>query len=316
MPCEPRSIFVLRNNDIGDLLVITPLFKALRTRFPHARICAGVRTSSRDVLLHNPNVDEVLTVNAPWHHAGAPRGVVAPLTYLCASSEVAQLATRQFDIGIDVLGSPFGALLLMRCGIPFRLGVRGYAGGHTGAQRCVDYDSNRHVGRVALRFAEILGATELPENRPQLFLKSLPAPDGSIVFAPGGGYQEKCWPLDDFVALAGLLKDWPIKVIGGQQDRVAGARLAEAGGHVTDLTGRLSLRESFGIIAASKLVVSNSSMAMHATAAFRKPSLVLLGPAITSATQHSAQWGYPETHLLPSPTAGQAHEQARRILAA
>ena len=33
------------------------------------------------------------------------------------------------EIGIDVLGSGFGALLLMRAQIPYRLGVRGYAGG-------------------------------------------------------------------------------------------------------------------------------------------------------------------------------------------
>ncbi len=35
-PASPRSIFVLRNNDLGDLLVVTPLFEALRRRIPEA----------------------------------------------------------------------------------------------------------------------------------------------------------------------------------------------------------------------------------------------------------------------------------------
>ena len=37
----PRSIFVLRSNDIGDLLAVTPLFEALRRRFPDAWIGVG-----------------------------------------------------------------------------------------------------------------------------------------------------------------------------------------------------------------------------------------------------------------------------------
>ena len=36
-PSTPRKIFVLRNNDIGDLLVITPIFDALRRKFPSFR---------------------------------------------------------------------------------------------------------------------------------------------------------------------------------------------------------------------------------------------------------------------------------------
>ena len=67
-PDSPRSIFVLRNNDIGDLLVVTPLFEALRHRFPEAKIIAGIGSWNRDVLRDNPHVDEILPLNAPWHN--------------------------------------------------------------------------------------------------------------------------------------------------------------------------------------------------------------------------------------------------------
>jgi hypothetical protein len=49
-PENPDSIFVLRNNDIGDLLVVTPLFEALRRRFPRVRIVAGIGDWNRPVL--------------------------------------------------------------------------------------------------------------------------------------------------------------------------------------------------------------------------------------------------------------------------
>src|SRR4051794_11857110 len=79
-PASPRSIFVLRNNDLGDVLVITPLFEALRRRFPRARIVAGVGDWAAPILEGNPNVDEMMSVNAPWHNGQShPQGTVAAL---------------------------------------------------------------------------------------------------------------------------------------------------------------------------------------------------------------------------------------------
>jgi len=298
-PPEPRSIFVLRNNDLGDVLVVTPLFEALRRRFPRARIVAGVGDWAAPILAGNPHVDETLPINAPWHNGQIrPQGVPAALRYLATSREAARLAARRFDIGIDVLGSAFGSLLLMRAGIPFRLGVRGYAGGHSAVQRRLEFDAGEHVGRFALRFAELLGATDLPDNRPQIHLAADAVPNEAIVFAPGSGYVEKCWPAEHFAALAKLASDLPLTVIGGAKDRAAGALVAAAGAHVRDLTGQLSLAECFAVISAARAVVCNSSMAMHAAAAFRKPCLAVLGPQFTDAGEHAAQWAYPETRVL------------------
>ena len=299
LPENPRSIFVLRNNDVGDLLVVTPLFEALRRRYPKAKIVAGVGAWNLDVLRDNPFVDEVLPISAPWYNQQIrPQGVSEALRYVISSEDVRRIAAHKFDIGIDVLGSQFGSLLMMRAGIPFRLGVRGYAGGHSAAQRFVDFNPHEHVGRSALRFAELLGAQALPENRPQLFLPNLIVPGGKIVIAPGGGFPGKCWPVDNFVQLVGLLKGQKVCVVGGKLDVPLGARLASAGDHVEDFTGKTDLRGAFEMIGASRLVICNSSMAMHASAAFRVPAVVLLGEYFDSASRHAAQWGYPESVVL------------------
>ncbi len=208
------------------------------------------------------------------------------------------LQRENCDIGIDVLGSPQGSLLLMRAHIPWRLGVRGYAGGDSAAHQCVKFDPSEHVGRAALRFAELLGATDLPENRPQIFLQAPALNHGAIVVSPSGGFAEKCWPIANFARLLDRLASRRIMVLGGQNDRAAGARLAAGRAHVEDCTGRYSLRETFAAIAGSRAVICNSSMAMHAAAAFRKPSLVLLGSHFQDAEQHRAQWAWPETRVL------------------
>jgi ADP-heptose:LPS heptosyltransferase len=306
-PVEPRSIFVLRNNDIGDLLAVTPLFEALRRRFPGARISAGVGDWNREVLRLNPHLSEVLPVSSPWFNKyQGDQGPWDRLAYLRRSPEVRELAERRFEIGIDVLGSAWGSLLLLRAGIPYRLGVRGYAGGHSAAQAAVPFDPRLHVGRSALRFAEILGATELPENRPQIFLDAGEREEAErawgpaegrkgrrvrIVIGPGGGLPEKHWPAASYAELVAGISGASILVLGGPRETETLAAVAAASPHAWQESP--SLRRVFALVAAADLVVCNSSMLMHAAAAFSKPTLVLLGPAFPSARLHQAQWGYP-----------------------
>lgn len=309
------SIFVLRNNDIGDLLVITPLFDALRRRFPAARIVAGVGTWNVDVLRGNPHVSSVMAVDAPWFNRYTrATGVSASLAYLASSPDIQRLRDDQYDIGIDVLGSTWGALLMLRARIPYRLGIRGYAGGHSGVQVAVPYDHTLHVGRSALRFAEALGLApeDLPDNRPQIFLgaREREAAQGTwgptgrgrkrVVIGPGTGDRVKGWPLDRFRSLVATLAQddrLDVCILGGAQDRAFGDELASLGDRVRSVAGHLTLREAFAVVEASDVVITNASMLMHAAAAFSRQTLVLLGPAFTSARAHDEQWGYPGTCL-------------------
>ncbi len=313
-PAEPNAIFVLRNNDLGDLLVVTPLFEALRRRFPRAKIVAGVGSWNFDVLRHNPHLDEILAIEAPWFNKFVPHQKPwHALGYILGDRAIASLRQRAFDVGIDVLGSGWGSLLLLRAGIPYRLGIKGYAGGHTGVQQAVTYNPYEHVGRSALRFAELLGATELPPCRPQIFLTPAERDRGvafwqgtggqgagkrRILIAPGSGALDKYWPIANYVALARALcelDDLNLALVGGSGDREAGRQIEAAAPTVRNAIGTLSLRETFAAIAEADLVLCNSSMAMHAAAAFGVSTLVLLGEGFPSARQHHAQWGYPGT---------------------
>lgn len=321
---EPSSVFVLRNNDLGDVLIITPLFEALRRRFPAARIVAGVGRWSVDLLKGNPHLSDVMVVNAPWFNkAVSPQGLRAELSYLRASPDVAQLRAQRFDVGIDVVGSVPGAALLLRAGIPFRLGVHGFAASRSLSHLSVPFDAHEHVGRTALRFAELLGlpASDLPENRPQIFLDAQERADGEarwsprtgdrtrLVIGPGAGEPQKSWPAPHFLeAVTRLSADEQLDmvVVGGPQDRAVGDALAAAGPRVTSLAGRCSLRETLALVAAADAVLTNSSMLMHAAAAFRVPTVVVLGPVYTSARQHDEQWGYPETCRSLGPEPGRS----------
>ena len=106
----------------------TPLFDALRRRFPQVRIVAGVGTWAMPILENNPNIDATIAVNAPWYNKFIMnRSIAAALRFIYQSDATRAIAAEHFDVGIDVVGSHFGALLLKYAGIPQRLGVSGYA---------------------------------------------------------------------------------------------------------------------------------------------------------------------------------------------
>lgn len=328
-PESPDSIFVLRNNDVGDVLAATPLFDALRRRFPAARIAAGVGSWSAPVLQGNPHVAETLKVEAPWFNKYTRDvGPVGRLAYILRSPEIEEVRSRGFDVGIDVVGTAWGSLLLYRARIPYRLGVEGYAGGHTGVQASVRYDPGESVSRSSLRFAEALGATDLPEARPQLFLSAEEQEAGErlwsggggrrIVVGPGGGLAVKLWPRERFAGLIRRLSELgEVAVVGGPMERGLAEELAAGAPGARALPG-LGLRQTFALVAASHLVICNSSMLLHVAAAFRRPTVAALGPSFSSARQHQAQWGYPGTCVSLGREAGTREELAtpEEVLAA
>jgi ADP-heptose:LPS heptosyltransferase len=64
----PRSVLVLRTDEVGDLAMTLPLLTALRAAWPQARITLVMRGSRGDVMRGSSLVDEVITWPAarPW----------------------------------------------------------------------------------------------------------------------------------------------------------------------------------------------------------------------------------------------------------
>ena len=308
-----KEIFILRNNSFGDLLCTTPLFSVLKQAFPETKISLGLGKWHQDIIDGNPNVDEVIRLNAPWHNQFVvPDNALSPFRYILSSPEVKALKQRKIDCGIDILGSPLGSLLFLRCGIPYRLGVKGYAGGHTGVQKHVEFSWEVHATDASLKMAALLGVEGYEEwsRKPEIYLQNSETEKAEqvweqgkqrIVVAPGGSFREKCWPIDNFLELLKLISskaDVDLVVLGGKEDFEHGERITQISDTWKNLAGKTSLRESFAIVKSSDLVLSNSSVLMHAAAAFDVPNLVLLGEWYDSAALHHKQWGHQHTIVM------------------
>ncbi len=58
---DVNKILVIKLRHIGDTLLIVPVLRALREKFPHAHISVLVNSGTEDVLIGNPLIDEIIT---------------------------------------------------------------------------------------------------------------------------------------------------------------------------------------------------------------------------------------------------------------
>jgi heptosyltransferase-3 len=116
------GVFKLRN--IGDVLMITPLLRALRETFPAARITAIVNTGTEAMLNHNPHVDDIIVYrrdekNALRREFGFLR----------------EVRRRRFDLTIAGTEGDRAAWCALLSGARYRVGVKSYKWGRFDLRR-------------------------------------------------------------------------------------------------------------------------------------------------------------------------------------
>ena len=293
------------------------MLKGLKTAFPESQVSIGVGNWAMPLLENNPYVNEVTSCNAPWHNkqncrfpANSPKTFLEGLLYVLFSKESRYLTSNKFTHGIDILGSRQGSWLMRRAKIPNRFGVKGYAGGESWCTKYLDFKEERKVTEAGLKFLELLNANVGIDPRPTIFLTKNEVAEAEVVWgeksesnkriilAPGGGFSEKCWGDQNFSHLINLLlknKDYQLCIIGSKEDK--NRISANNSSQLTNLCGKLSLRQSAAIVSVADFVVCNTSLCMHLAGAFKIPALTLLGEWYESAELHQKQWGYPESTI-------------------
>ena len=299
------------------MLVATPLLKGLKTAFPESQVSIGVGDWAMPLLENNPYVNEVTSCNAPWHNkqncrfpANSPKTFLEGLLYVLFSKESRYLTSNKFTHGIDILGSRQGSWLMRRAKIPNRFGVKGYAGGENWCTKYIDFNEQRRVAEAGLEFLKLLNAEVEIDPRPTIYLTENEKTEAEnswggrsestkrIIIAPGGGFPEKCWGDQNFTELTNVLlknENYKICIIGSKEDknRISSNDCSQ----LTNLCGKLSIRQSAAMVSVADFVVCNTSLCMHLAGAFKIPSLILLGKWYDSAELHQKQWGYPESTI-------------------
>lgn len=275
----PTRVLVVQTSYLGDLVLATPVFTAIKRRWPDARLAVMTRPECAPVLRAHPDVDEVL--------ADDKRGGVGNLLRLASS-----VRRQRFDIGLSLHRGARAALLLALAGIPLRVGFR-QAELSILYHRRVRRDSARHDVERQLSILDPLDVGYEAAALPRLYVDAearraaddLLAAAGVgrqtpfIALAPGSAWESKRWPAVRYAELARALVDRGETVVylgTGREvplvDQIGGA----AGG--ASLAGKTDAAELIAALSRATLLVCNDSAPLHLAQALGVPVVAVVGP--------------------------------------
>ena len=304
---SPR-ILVIRPDRVGDVVLSTPVLQALRRQWPDAYLGMMVRPYTRDILVANPYLDEILTDDPD----GEDRGATGFLR------QVRLLRSKRFDTALMLLPTMRIAWMLFCAGIPRRIGV-----GHKIYQTLTftrsvsrnQYIPLRHEADYCLDLARAIGA-HAEHCSPGVFLTDEERADARtlldaegiehhpiIGIHPGNGHNAPNWNPARYGDLAYRLYDRygaTIVVTGSEDEQALIARMAvNAAPQMISLAGRLSLRRLMAVIGELDLLISSSTGPMHLAAVLDVPTVSLFCPL---PSRSPTRWGSISDHahiLLP-----------------
>ncbi|MBW3623241.1 MAG: glycosyltransferase family 9 protein [Armatimonadetes bacterium] len=274
---SPR-ILLLRADGIGDFLMTTHLFPALRRAYPQARIDLLCNRWSKEIAdLYAGEVDEILTLGAD----NARPKVLKAL--------IARLRAGRYDIAVDLRGDFRYTLLCGLSGARHRFGFA-YSGFDFLLTHVLPSAGMHQVEEVAA-MGRALGTPLEAELRLPLtddlrrfaeeYLGSASPQAPWVAMHLSVSRPAKAWPLERFAEVASTLMEEHgarILLLGGKDDRAqAEAFSAMLPRPARIAAGETSLAQTAALLERCRLFVGIDSGPAHLSAAVHCPTLVLFG---------------------------------------
>ncbi len=265
------KVLVLRFSSIGDILLTTPVVRALK-RQCGAEVHFLCKAGYAPLLEHNPHIDRLWLLD----------------------DDLGKLLPRLRAEGFDFVADLHKNLRSFR--VRWGLGVRGRSFPKLNQEKWllvnlkVDRLPRLHIVERYFEAVRPLGARPDGEgldfffppewNRSGQELAGLPSGTPYLVFAIGAAHATKRLPLEQSIQLCRLLPG-PVVLVGGRDVAATGRALAEAcPDHVIDLCGKTPLPESATLLRDARKVIAHDSGMMHLAAALRKEVLSIWGNTV------------------------------------
>ncbi len=289
------KILVLRFSSIGDIVLTTPVLRALQQQLG-AEVHYLTKAAFASVLDHNPYIHTVWTFKKQVKEVSAA------------------LRTEKFDYIIDLHNNLRSRELSLRLGCfgPL-LGPKVYRFQKLNWQKWlltrwkINRLPARHIVDRYLAAAAPLGVmadgqgldyflpdlTAEEKNRlaAQLQLgginfwlahagaRALQGASPYLAFVVGAAHATKCLTeLQQFAFCQAYQA--PIVLLGGPSEKAVGERLSQAGSHVINTCGQYGLHVSAFLVSQAAIVLTHDTGLMHIAAAFKRPIVSIWGNTV------------------------------------
>jgi ADP-heptose:LPS heptosyltransferase len=281
-----QRILIVRFSSIGDIVLTSPVVRAMRTRFPDADIRFLTKRAYAELVQPNPYLNGVFLFDGKLRDT------------------IAEVRAFRPDVVIDLHHNLRTSLLKAA------VGCKSYSFPKLNLEKWLhvnlkmDTLPDLHIVDRYFKAVEPLGAVNdgqgldffIPDD---VKLPQLPPAfsEGYLAVVIGAKFATKRIPEQKLVAIIRGLQR-PVVLVGGPEDAALGERLAK-GGQMFNACGRASLLESARIIEHAAVVITSDTGMMHIAAAFDRPTISVWGNTVPAFGMASYMPQHPErSHII------------------
>jgi ADP-heptose:LPS heptosyltransferase len=290
---DPRNILVIDFGQLGDVVLSLPALRAIRERFPRAKITVAVGKPGADVVNLSGYADEALVVDRVSLRDG-----FMPVSVVRLFKLVKDVRRKKFDFVIDLHSLTETNVLGFLSGAPKRLFA-------CRPGRSLDYlanfhprppaETDHHKRHVIDRYLDVLVPLEIKSAERRPVLKTRVADDASLErilrkakadagsplvgLFPGAGHPSRRWPLEQFASLADfLIRNDQVKVLVfvGPEERLFVNDIRRQFPKSVVVLDQLTVPQLASAQARLAAFVSNDTGPMHLASAVGTPVVLLL----------------------------------------
>jgi heptosyltransferase-2 len=281
----PKRLLIIQTAFLGDVILSTPLIKALRELFPDSFISFLLIPETKKLLENNPYLNEIIV-----YDKRSKKGLIHFFRM------VSKIRKRKFDLAVIPHRSFRTALLSYLSRIHKRIGFDNSAGSFLFTEK-VNYLANIH--EIERNLSLLSDFDYHPRNvNPELFPSSddfsyarkllndanIREDEKIVGIAPGSVWATKRWLPERFAEVADLLQQKAgVKVVflGSAEDRNLCQQIVDQmKSPSVILASKTDILQSAAIISLCKVIVSNDSAPVHITSAMKRPVVAIFGSTI------------------------------------
>ena len=282
-----KRIIVTFLMHLGDLILTTPFLYVLRRAAPGAHITYLVDEKLADVVSHNPNVDEVWTIDKKGKDNNIP-------SILAMSGRISQ---GKFDVLINLHPNERCSFLDAFARVPIKLGASHFLF-RTCFNPYIKLNRKIHAADMYLDVLAKIGVKNLKNNGLEIYpgeedkayveefwrSEDVKKEERLVGFNIGSAVVTKRWAPERFAQVADALAGEGYRTIffGGTMDV---AMVQEATSFMKTkpviATGKFKLGQLAAAMSRCSLIITNDSGPMHVAISQKVPIVAMYGPSHT-----------------------------------
>jgi heptosyltransferase-2 len=279
---EHSKILLVHTAFVGDVILTTPLIKALRQIYPESTIDVLVIPETAGILSNNPDINKI--------HAFDKR----KNKFKSFFKTVFHLKREKYDLALLPHSSFTTGLLVLSAGIKRRIGFDRNFSRYFLTDK-IKFRQNVHRTYKNLDLMKPLSNLEFSnqtalypsaedkEKINAILSRSNIEDSNLIAVSPGSMWETKKWPEDYYRELVQRLRTqgYQVVLIGAPNEKELCERVKDRSNSI-NAAGATNILESAALLEKCELLICNDSGAMHIANAMKTDVVAFFGPTVQS----------------------------------